>query len=69
MDAGIKTVALETLEVEDFGDSASELGRYTLIGEGDQLIDKGKFLVVWKQDAGQWKLHRDMINTCMPATA
>ena len=67
MDMGIKTVKLETTEVEGYGDTASEVGRYTLEGEGGQVLDQGKFLIIWKQEAGQWKLHRDMINTSMPA--
>ena len=67
MDMGIKTVKLETTEVEGYGDTACEVGRYTLEGEGGQVLDQGKFLVIWKQEAGQWKLHRDMINTSMPA--
>ncbi len=68
MDMGIKTVKLETTEVEGYGDTASEVGRYTLGGEDGQVMDQGKFLVIWKQEAGQWKLHRDMINTSMPAS-
>ena len=27
----------------------------------------GKYIVVWKRDGGQWKLHRDIWNTSMPA--
>ncbi len=68
MDMGIKTVKLETLEVEGYGDTASEVGRYTLEGEDGQVLDQGKFIVIWKQEAGQWKLHRDMINTSMPVS-
>ncbi len=30
-------------------------------------LDAGKFIVVWKQEAGQWKLHRDIFNSSMPA--
>ena len=67
MDSGIKAIKLETVEVEGYGDTASEIGRYTLEGEGGQVLDKGKFIVIWKQEAGQWKLHRDIINTSMPA--
>jgi len=67
MDSGIKAIKLETVEVEAYGDTASEVGKYTLEGEGGQVLDEGKFLVIWKQEAGQWKLHRDIINTSMPA--
>jgi len=68
MDMGIKGIKLEAVEVEGYGDTASEVGRYTLEGEGGQVLDKGKFIVIWKQEAGQWKLHRDIINTSMPAS-
>ena len=68
MDMGVKAVKLETIEVEGYGDTASEVGRYTLEGKDGQVLDQGKFIVIWKQEAGQWKLHRDIINTSMPAS-
>jgi len=68
MDMGVKAVKLETLEVEGYGDTASEVGTYTLEGGDGQILDQGKFLVIWKLEAGQWKLHRDMINSSMPAS-
>ncbi len=67
MDMGIKTAELETVELEGHGDTAIEVGRYTLGGDGGQVLDKGKYVVIWKQDGGQWKLHRDIWNTSMPA--
>ena len=67
MDMGVKTVKLETIEVEGYGDTAFEKGRYTLEDESGQVLDNGKLLVIWKNDGGKWKLHRDMINTSMPA--
>ena len=67
MDMGIKAIKLEAIEVEGYGDTASEVGKYTLEGESGQVLDKGKFIVIWRQEAGQWKLHRDIINTSMPA--
>jgi len=68
MDMGVKAIKLETIEVEGYGDTASEVGRYTLEDESGQVMDKGKFVVIWKQEAGQWKLHRDIINSSMPAS-
>jgi len=67
MDMGVKAVKLETVEVEGYGDTASDVGRYPLEGEGGQVLDKGKYIVIWKQERGQWKLHRDIINSSMPA--
>jgi len=67
MNMGIKAAKLETVEVEDRGDIAYEVGKYTLQGDGGQEIDTGKYVVVWKQEAGQWKLHRDIWNSSRPA--
>jgi ketosteroid isomerase-like protein len=30
-------------------------------------VDQGKYIVIWKQDGGQWKLHRDIFNSSLPA--
>lgn len=61
--AGIRGGALRTLEVEVNGNTAWETGEYTMTGEGGKVFDKGKYLVVWKKEQGQWKLHRDIWNT------
>jgi uncharacterized protein (TIGR02246 family) len=67
MDAGVKGVKLAVIEVEAQGDTAHEVGTYVLTGEGGKTLDSGKYLVVWKRDGQQWKLHRDIWNTNMPA--
>lgn len=68
LDAGIKQVKLETVELEDHGETAVEVGKYTLLAEGGQIADTGKYIVVWKNDKGTWKLHRDIWNTSQAAT-
>ncbi len=67
MNSGVKEIKLEALEVEGYGDSASEVGRYMLEDIDGKVLDEGKFVVIWKKEAGQWRLHRDIINTSMPA--
>jgi uncharacterized protein (TIGR02246 family) len=67
MNIGIKAAKLDTVDVDGSGDIACEVGKYTLLGEGGQEIDTGKYVVVWKQEAGQWKLHRDIWNSSRPA--
>lgn len=67
-DAGLKRAKLETMEAEKTGDQVVELGRYTLYGANDAQIDAGKYIVVWKKEGGQWKLHRDIWNTSAPAS-
>lgn len=67
MDAGIKGAKLESVEVEAYGDTAMEVGKYTLQGEGGQVLDRGKYIVIWKRVEGQWRLHRDIFNSSQPA--
>jgi uncharacterized protein (TIGR02246 family) len=64
---GIKEATLQTGEVEAHGDTAFEVGRFTLKGEGGHVLDQGKYIVIWKQEGGQWKLHRDIWNSSQPA--
>jgi uncharacterized protein (TIGR02246 family) len=67
MGMGIKEATLETVELESHGDAAYEVGRYTLRGDGGQMVDEGKYIVIWKREGGQWKLHRDIWNSSRAA--
>ena len=64
---GYKAMNLETVEVEEHGDTAYEVGKYMLLGKEDKVMDVGKYIVIWKQEAGEWKLHRDIMNSSKPA--
>jgi uncharacterized protein (TIGR02246 family) len=68
MDSGIKTIELKTTEVEGLGESAVEVGSYTLYGKDGAAMDRGKYLVLWKRVDGAWKLHRDCWNSNEPAS-
>ena len=67
MDMGRKTVRLEIVEAEGHGDTAIEIGKYTLSWEAGNVMDRGKYVVIWKQEGGQWKLHRDIWNSSLSA--
>lgn len=69
IDMGLKGANLETIEVEGHGDTAIEVGRYRLLAGGDAVADQGKYVVVWKNDNGTWKLHRDIWTTSQPAVS
>jgi len=64
---GVKEVKLQTVEVDGQGNTAIELGEYTLFTANGQLADRGKYVVIWKQAGGEWKLHWDIWNTSEPA--
>ena len=66
-DGGITNVSLTTTDVESQGDLAYESGTYEMKLKDGKTVDRGKYIVVWKRDGGQWKLHRDIWNTSMPA--
>ncbi len=67
METGVATATLETVELEGHGDTAIEEGRYTLSDADDQVLDQGKFIVVWKSVGGTWKLDKDIWNSSQPA--
>ncbi len=69
IDAGIKGIQLETVEVEGHGDTAYEVGKGTLMGEDEQTIDEVKYIVIWKKVDDAWKLHRDIFNSNLPSPA
>ena len=37
-----------------------ELGIYEIKDDKDNLINKGKYVVVWKQENGEWKIYHDI---------
>ena len=56
---------LATSISEGHGNTAIEEGKYTLRGESGNVLDRGKYIVIWKQQVGQWKLHRDIWTTSL----
>jgi len=57
----------QTHELEVTGATALELGSYVRRRADGSTFDRGKYMVVWKQVGGEWKLHRDMFSTSMKA--
>jgi uncharacterized protein (TIGR02246 family) len=71
MDAGVKIVSLDLADLEVHGNTAIEVGRYTLTtpaAGGTTTTDKGKYVVVWKRQGSRWSLAIDTFNTSLPAT-
>jgi ketosteroid isomerase-like protein len=52
---------------EEHEDTAIEIGKHTLRGEAGNVMDSGKYAVLWKQEDSQWKLHRDIWNSGLSA--
>jgi uncharacterized protein (TIGR02246 family) len=63
--AGLSNLQLRAMEVEAHGPMAYEVGEFNFdmpAADGTKTTAKGKYLVVWKEVDGAWKLHRDIWN-------
>jgi ketosteroid isomerase-like protein len=63
------TLHFSTQELDGYGTTAVEIGEYTRKQSNGQILDRGKYLVIWKRVGDDWKIHRDMINTSLPKPA
>lgn len=62
---GLKAAELETVELEQHGETAYEVGKYTLKGDADSVLDQGKYIVIWKHEGDAWKWQRDILNSSL----
>jgi len=60
---GITDARPVTREVIAMGDYALEVGETTVYRDDGTLVDRGKIMVLWKNDGGTWKMHRDTWNS------
>ena len=56
MDMGVKEGVLEIVEVEGHGDTAIEVSRFQMKDTDGNVLNYGKYIVVWKKVDGKWKL-------------
>ena len=62
-DMGLQQLKLHTVDLEQYEEVAVETGTYKLYTVGEQEVDHGKYLVVWKKENNRWKLHKDIWNS------
>lgn len=69
MRKGIAAIDLKTIKI--LGDSSilAEEGTYLFSDSEKKQIDKGKYIVLWKQEAGNWRMYRDMWTSDLPSSA
>jgi ketosteroid isomerase-like protein len=66
---GITNVTLTTEEVMGGKDAVVEVGKYEMFMGNKVSAEKGKFIVVWKEENGKWKMYRDIWNSDAPPAA
>ncbi len=68
LDRGVRGAQLDTVELRVCGDTAVELGRYRMKAASGEMVDQGKYIVLWKNVNGLWRLDRDMWNSSVPTS-
>jgi uncharacterized protein (TIGR02246 family) len=66
LSSGVAGVELKTVEVYGGSKTATEVGEYALLDKAGKTLDRGKYIVIWKQEGGDWKLFRDMFSSNQP---
>lgn len=64
---GLRDFTFTTTDITGDENFLIETGVYEIRDGSKALIDKGSYVVVWKQQNGEWKLYRDAGITSMPA--
>lgn len=67
IDGGLRSLTLTADQVESRGDTAIEYGRYAAAGADGGLLDRGKYVVVWRRGAQGWRRRADISTTNLPA--
>jgi ketosteroid isomerase-like protein len=63
---GIKEITFSTTDITGDSTFLIETGTYEMKDAKKSLLDKGKYVVVWENRNGEWKLYRDIGSTSMP---
>jgi ketosteroid isomerase-like protein len=64
---GMKEAKLTTVDLVGNADLLAETGIYEIMGNGNKVLDSGKYVVVWRPANDGWKIYRDISNSNMPA--
>ena len=67
IDMGVKEAVLEIIEVDGQGNTAIEISKFKMKDVDGNVLDHGKYIVIWKRVEDNWKLHRDIFNSSVPA--
>jgi ketosteroid isomerase-like protein len=66
---GIKSFSEQTTDLYGNGELLIDQGEYVVTYGPENTVERGKYLNVWKQEDGEWKIHANMWNASPPAAA
>lgn len=64
IDAGLRG-ELESVEAVAAGDIAYHVGTYSILA-ANEVVDRGKFIEIWRKVGGEWKIAADIFNSDLP---
>lgn len=65
----ISGLLLESTETTVLGDYAYARGFYSMLGTDGSVVDRGKFVEIWKHNGSSWEIYRDIFNSDVPVGA
>ncbi len=65
---GLKDFKLNVVDIWGNEDMVIEEGTYTMNDDKGNSVDKGKYIAIWKQENGKWKIFRDIFNSDNPVS-
>jgi uncharacterized protein (TIGR02246 family) len=60
LNGGVKELRLTPIDLDGEGPLRLETGTYQATGAGGSELGRGRYMFVWKLEAGTWKIHRDI---------
>lgn len=65
--SGGNTLRVTVGEVKELADDwAYEIGSFAATSPEGNVLNAGKYIVIWKRTLGGWKIHRDIFNWDIP---
>lgn len=62
-------IDIEALETVVDGQLAYVAGRYRMWTDDGALVDRGKYIEIWRAVDGEWLIHRDIYNSSLELPA
>jgi ketosteroid isomerase-like protein len=69
IEAGVRGLKITTVEAEGQISGGTEVSTWEALDKDGKVLDRGKAIVIWKVEQGQWRLYRDIWNSDGPAAA
>ncbi len=66
IDMGICAMQRTPLEVDCLAETVNEVGEYRFLDCHNHVLDVGKYVVIWKEQQGQWQIQRDIWTSNLP---